>query len=104
LVPQIILRAADAKPIEIQDLCPADTKFRILLFLGDLSHTQQVQRVNKLATNMRAAEGFLNKFGRMHKQSDCKWDVFEILTICAGKKESISYLDVPPFFRPHWTK
>jgi len=53
---------------------------------------------------MGRAEGFLNKFGRGHPDKEGKWDIFDILTICIGKKESINYLDVPKFFRSHWSK
>jgi len=101
LLPQIILRAADARPFEIQDLCPADTKFKILLFLGDLEGAKQGERVKKLALDLNKPEEFLNKFGR---RKEGGWDVFDVIPICAGKKEALSYLDVPALFRPHWTK
>jgi phenol 2-monooxygenase (NADPH) len=61
--PQIIIRVADARPFEIQDLYPADTKFRILLFVGNVMDSDQAQRVHNLATDMGKSEGFLNKFG-----------------------------------------
>jgi phenol 2-monooxygenase (NADPH) len=102
--PQIIIRVADARPFEIQDLCPADTKFRILLFVGNVTDSDQAQRVHKLATDMGKPEGFLNKFGRSRINKDGDWDVFDLVTICAGRKENVSYLDVPKFFRTHWTK
>ena len=104
LIPHIVLRAADARPYEIQDLCPADTRFKILLFVGDLAGAQQAQRVSQLAADMGRAEGFLNKFGRRRQNKEGEWDVFDILTICAGKKESVNHLDVPKLFRPHWSK
>jgi phenol 2-monooxygenase (NADPH) len=104
LTPQIILRAADARPFEIQDLCPSDNRFKILLFLGDLKNSKQAQRVSKLAADMSAQEGFLSKFGRCSGQNTGKWDVFDVLAICTWKKESFNYLDVPPFFRSHWSK
>jgi len=104
LIPQIILRAADARAYEIQDLCPADTRFKILLFVGDLASAQQAQRISQLAADMGRAEGFLNKFGRRSQNKEGEWDMFDILTICVGKKESVNYLDVPKFFRSHWSK
>jgi phenol 2-monooxygenase len=103
IIPQIILRAADARPFEIQDLCPADNKFKVLLFAGDLAGTKQAQRLNRLAADMAKPEGFLSKFGR-RRDKDGDWDVFNILTVCAAKKEMVNYLDVPKFLRPHWSK
>jgi len=104
LVPQIILRAADARPFEIQDLCPSDTRFKILVFVGDLKNPKQNQRVNELAADMGAAKGLLNMFGGRYDQDTGEWDAFDLLSICSGKKESVSYLDVPPLFRSQWSK
>ncbi len=35
--PQIILRAADARPYELQDLLPSDTRFKVIVFSGDVN-------------------------------------------------------------------
>ena len=103
LPPQVLVRAADSKPYELQDLCPADTKFKILFFLGDTLDPVQVERAQKLAEALRKPESFLSKYGKA-KSGAVGWKAFEVLTICATKKEVVSYLDVPAFLRPHWTK
>jgi len=90
--------------MNIQDVCPSDTRFKIILFVGDLKNPEQAQRVSKLATDMSGAEGYLNKFGRRREQELCEWDAFDIMTVCVGRKETINYLDVPKFFRSHWSK
>lgn len=93
------MRVADGRPFEIQDLCPADTKFKIFIFLGDFSSpvSKQAERVKQLAHEMEKAEGFLTKFGRRRS-------VFDVMSICVGKKDKVAYLDVPAILRPHWTK
>lgn len=103
IIPQILIRAADSRPYELQDLCPADTKFKVLIFLGDIADPVQTERAQKLAEALGKPESFLSKYGRS-KSGVAGWKVFELLTICATKKEVVNYLDVPAFLRPHWTK
>jgi len=103
LIPQTLIRAADSRPYEIQDLCPADVKFKILLFLGDITDPPQAERAQKLADALGRPESFLTKYGRS-KQGVAGWKVFDLLNICATRKEVVNYLDVPAFLRPHWTK
>ena len=38
--PQIFLNASNAGPVEIQDLLPADTRFKFLIFGGDVGGRQ----------------------------------------------------------------
>jgi len=103
IIPQTLIRAPDSRPYELQDLCPADTKFKILLFLGDIADPAQAERAQKLAEALGKPESFLSKYGRT-KPGMVGWKVFDLLTICATRKETVNYLDVPAFLRPHWTK
>jgi len=103
IIPQTLIRAADSRPYELQDLCPADTKFKILLFLGDIADLTQLERAQKLAGALGKPESFLSKYGRS-KAGAAGWKVFELLTICTTRKETVNYLDVPAFLRSHWTK
>ena len=103
IIPQTLIRAADSRPYELQDLCPADTKFKILLFLGDIADLAQLERAQKLADALGKPESFLSKYGRS-KPGAVGWKVFELLTICTTRKETVNYLDIPAFLRPHWTK
>ena len=103
ILPQILIRAADSRPYELQDLCPADTKFKVLIFPGDISDPAQVERAQRLAEALGKPGSFLSKYGRA-KSGVVGWKVFELLTICATKKEVVNYLDVPALLRPHWSK
>jgi len=103
MLPQILVRAADSRPYELQDLCPADTKFKILIFLGDIADPTQVERAQRLAEALAKPGSFLSRYGRA-KSGVVGWKVFELLTICATRKEVVNYLDVPALLRPHWSK
>ena len=67
---------------------PSDTRFKILVFTGNLTEAND-QRV-KLDAFSKAATtegGFLNKFGNRGQQG---WtEVFELLTIVSGKRVMI---------------
>lgn len=101
LPPQVLVRAADGRPFELQDLLPADTRFKVLLFAGDTTRDAQRARLRALAAAMDAAGGFFN---RHTPARGARADVFDILAISSGKKEVVNFTDLPPLFRPHWSK
>ena len=99
MLPQIFVRAADMRPIEIQDLLPSDARFKVFFFVGNLTEAR-VAELNSLAEELSKPSSFLQKYSYDGKVST----VFEIVTITTGKKEDINYLLVPAFFRAHWSK
>jgi len=99
MLPQIFIRAADMRPIEIQDMLPADIRFKLLLFVGHLTETR-IARLNLLAEDLSKPTAFLQKYSAHGNNSS----IFDIVTVTAGKKDDINYLNVPALFRPHWSK
>ncbi|OBZ73534.1 Phenol 2-monooxygenase [Grifola frondosa] len=99
MLPHIFIRAADARPYEIQDLLPADTRFKVLVFAGDTPDKAQLERVNALAAEMGKPESFLTRFGHGEPAK-----VFDILAISSAKKDIVNYTDLPQLLRPHWSK
>lgn len=99
MLPQIFIRAADVRPIDIQDLLPSDVRFKMLFFVGNLTEAR-ITELNLLAEELSKPSSVLRKYSTDGNISS----VFEIITITAGNKEDINYLLVPAFFRPHWTK
>lgn len=98
--PQILIRAADARPVELQDLLPADSRFKVLIFTGDITIMAQRMKIETLAEKMSEPESFLNKYTTAEE-----WNrAFDILAISLGEKEQINYTDVPKLFRSHWSK
>jgi phenol 2-monooxygenase len=99
MLPQILVRAADARPYELQDLLPADTRFKILIFAGNITDAVQRMKVEKLAEEMGRPQSFLKNIPGE------EWNkVFDILAISSGKKEHVNYTELPELFRSHWSK
>jgi len=97
--PQIFVRAADARPVDIQDLLPADIRWKILVFFGILDESR-LPGVQLLAENLNEPTSFLRKYpvdGQIPQ-------IFDIIAIIAGNKSTFNYLNVPDFFRSHWSK
>ena len=84
-------RAADARPYNIQDLLPSDTRFKILVFAGNTANAAQAARVQALAEEMNRPEGFLKRFGRGEPRK-----VFDILSISSAKKQEVNYIGAWP--------
>lgn len=99
MTPQVVLRAADLRPFELQDVLPSDTRFKIIVFVGDLESHGQRSRVEKFAEEIHSEGGLLRKFGGED------WTrVFVILTVLIGTKATVDYTVVPAGLRSHWSK
>ncbi|KAL1759800.1 FAD binding domain-containing protein [Schizophyllum commune] len=93
--PQVFVRAADAMPVNIHDLLPANGRFKVLVFVGD--HTRPT-----FASDARQfAEGLtvlLAKYGGITAS-----DSMDVVTILAGKQDPEHILPLPSTLRPHWS-
>ncbi|KAG7094171.1 hypothetical protein E1B28_007781 [Marasmius oreades] len=94
--PDLLIRAADWRPYNIQDLLPSDTKFKVLVFTGDVSDTTQLTTVQNLEDSLQQADSFLTKAPSKA--------MFDFISICSTSKRKIVYNVVPPLFRSHWSK
>ncbi|KIN94739.1 hypothetical protein M404DRAFT_167448 [Pisolithus tinctorius Marx 270] len=101
MLPQVFVRAADARPVEIHDLLPADARFKIIVFLGSMEEESRLAEINALANELGSPTGFLRRYSMDGQTSS---PMFDLITIVAGKKEKFNYLSVPLVFRPHWSK
>ncbi|KAG1850915.1 FAD binding domain-containing protein [Suillus subluteus] len=101
MLPQIFVRAADARPVDIQDMLPADTRFKLLLFVGLLT-SEQLANVRRLAEELQLPTSFLQKYG--YSDQGKTQSMFDIIPITAGHKDDVNFLDLPPVFRSHWSK
>ncbi|KAG2137579.1 FAD binding domain-containing protein [Suillus bovinus] len=100
--PYKFIRAADAGPVEIQDLLPADFRFKLLVFTGDFSDPLQQARVKSMVAIMQKPESFLNRYLTPSKGSENPR--FDIITISKGRKEGFNFLQFPTLLRSHWSK
>ncbi|KAI8996410.1 FAD binding domain-containing protein [Trametes punicea] len=99
MVPHDFIRAADARPYNIQDVLPSDTRFKILVFVGNSVDPVQAARVQALAEEMDRPSSFYHRFGQGQPST-----VFDILSISSAKKQDVNYTDLPRLFRQHWSK
>ena len=74
VVPQMVVRAADGRPYQLQDLLPADARFKLLVFAGDTDDDSVFDTLNKCAVIL---EQILSKYAGNKGLSK----MFEILTI-----------------------
>ncbi|GLB41636.1 putative phenol hydroxylase, C-terminal dimerisation domain [Lyophyllum shimeji] len=102
LPPQLLVRAADHRPFELQDLVPSDTRFKVLVFTGDIYEPIQKDRLAKLAVKMGANDAFLKRYS----PGGDIFAAFDILAITMKKEEKmvVRHTDLPDLFRTHWSK
>ncbi|PPQ75444.1 hypothetical protein CVT26_016218 [Gymnopilus dilepis] len=96
LVPQVFLRAADGRPVEIQDLIPSDSRFKVLVFTGNSSDAGQLQKVKDVSQELEDALSRLSA-GRTSS-------FFDTIPISSAKKTVVRYNDLPKFLWSHWSK
>ena len=70
-------------------MLPADTRFKILVFAGDVSDSSDRAKLKTLAEDLNRPESFLRRYGRGDVG---KWEVFDVLCFSSGKKDRVGYL------------
>jgi len=98
--PQIILRVADCRPYEIQDLLRSDAKWRLLFFVGDCKDERQLAIVDAVGEYMQLPSSFLKRYTPTGAPPNA---VFSILSIARTPKEVADYTDVHKGLRSHWS-
>jgi len=87
MAPQTLIRAADFRAEELQDLLPADTRFKLLVFLGEM------EALGELAA---ALEPVVGKYGQ--------GTAVDVLAIVPSRPPGFGVMDLPPVLRSHWSK
>ncbi|PCH36417.1 hypothetical protein WOLCODRAFT_28542 [Wolfiporia cocos MD-104 SS10] len=93
LHPHIFVRAADARPVDIHDMLPADGRFGVAVFAGDAD--------THIAALARSLDALLRRYA---EQRGGVAAVFNVFTVLAQSKDDVNYTDVPELLRPHWSK
>jgi phenol 2-monooxygenase len=99
--PQIFVQTADARPRDIQDMLPSDTRFKLLFFVGYLTE-ERVRELRVLSDKMKRPSCFLQKYG--YPTEGKAQSMFSIITIMSGSKEDAEFTQVPLLLRPHWSR
>ncbi|KAK0466825.1 FAD binding domain-containing protein [Desarmillaria tabescens] len=95
--PEMVVRAADSRPFNIQDLLPSDARFKLIVFTGDTSSASTLAVLQQSANELQSV---LTKYCA----SGPITSVFDIISISSESKATILYNALPPFLRSHWTK
>ncbi|KAJ7176637.1 FAD binding domain-containing protein [Mycena filopes] len=82
--PSMLTRAADFRPVELQDLLPSDTRFKLLVFTGDAD----LEALECLAGGVEVVQ-------QKYKSA------FDVITIMS---KNFCFMDLPPVLAPHWSK
>ncbi|VDB83033.1 unnamed protein product [Peniophora sp. CBMAI 1063] len=91
LPPQTLYYSADHAPVDIQDFCPSDGRFKLFVFVGNLATREDKARLGALADGIK---------GVLHVLPQ---DVVSIVTVIKNLGGAFTYRDVPAFLRPRWT-
>jgi phenol 2-monooxygenase len=92
-----VLSQADGRPWHFQELLRSNGKWRIVIFVGDVSDKTQMARVQKLGQELSAPNSFISRFTPQGKLID---SVIEILTIHSARRAETEMHDFPEIFRP----
>ncbi|KAI0259427.1 FAD binding domain-containing protein [Gloeopeniophorella convolvens] len=92
LLPHVLVRAADAREINIQDAAAvSDGRFKLLVFPGAEAAGAGAHRVTKYLARPEGA------FAR-------RPEAFDVVTVLQGEKTTANWRAVPPALRSHWSK
>ncbi|EJU03739.1 hypothetical protein DACRYDRAFT_21209 [Dacryopinax primogenitus] len=100
-VPQEIIRIADSRPFEIQDLLVSDTKWKVVFFVGDPKEVREYAVVTAVGEYLQEEKSFLRRFTPKGAAKDA---VFTILTVSSTAKDDADYTDIHPGLRTHWSR
>ncbi|KAK0501667.1 FAD binding domain-containing protein [Armillaria luteobubalina] len=95
--PEMVVRAADSRSFNIQDLLPSDARFKLIVFTGDTSSTSTLASLQHSADELQSV---LTKYCA----SEPITSMFDIISISSESKATILYNALPPLFRCHWSK
>lgn len=93
-----VLNQSDARPWHLQELLKSDSRFRIILFAGNVTSAVQKTRIEKFCAKLDAPGSFLRRFTPASRPID---SVIEILTLHSAKRWDVEMLrDFPNLLHP----
>lgn len=92
-----VLNQADARPWQFQEMLKSDSRWRIVVFAGNVSVPEQMERVRALGSRLGNEKSFIKRFTPPGKMID---SVIEILTIHSAKRAETELFSFPDIFHP----
>ncbi|KAF5334575.1 hypothetical protein D9758_018362 [Tetrapyrgos nigripes] len=101
--PELVLIARDDKVVQIHDILPSDTRFKVLIFTGDLYEGGKREVLKALGERLLKGKLSMERSypGRNTIETMKMVDTF---TIVKGSKGEVNYKDVPQSLWTHWTR
>lgn len=96
---ETMIRVADCRPFDLQDILDADAKWRLLLFVGDPRAPGQEDTIQSLAQYLLSPEGIFGRIG--FKTTE---DICEIVTIGAFTGDDRFTYELPDPVKADWTR
>ncbi|KAL9619664.1 MAG: hypothetical protein Q9160_005770 [Pyrenula sp. 1 TL-2023] len=93
-----VVRFCDAKAMQLVKALPADGRWRIIVFAGDIRKPQRLGRLEKLGTALAAQDdGLIWRYTTKNTDVD---SVIEPILVLAGKHVEVQQEDIPDVFWP----
>ncbi|CAJ2510905.1 Uu.00g065300.m01.CDS01 [Anthostomella pinea] len=92
-----VVRHCDALSMDFQKAFPADNRWRIVVFIGDLQQPQSSAKLLKVADFLTSSTGPIPGSASEHGDPD---EFIETLLVIAGNITKVEIQDLPEVFRP----
>lgn len=92
-----VVRFCDAKAMHLVKALPADGRWRVIIFAGDIRDERAAKRLNQLGDYLLSTEGPVRAF--TPKEADID-SLIEIIVVLCGSRVEIEQEDIPECFWP----
>lgn len=92
-----VLNQADARPWHLQELLRSNGTWRVMIFPGDITKSEQKEKLNILGKKLENDNSFLKRLTPQEARYD---SVIEVLAVHASPRQDVTIFDFPQVFRP----
>ncbi|KAL8942691.1 MAG: hypothetical protein Q9211_001289 [Gyalolechia sp. 1 TL-2023] len=96
-----VVNHSDARSWHFSRWLSADGFFYIVLFAGDVSLTNQMERVRTFASEITTRSRIVRLRHRSRTSNDSRNGIAQILTIHSALRQQVEFHDFPPLLRPY---
>ncbi|EGO21398.1 hypothetical protein SERLADRAFT_351441 [Serpula lacrymans var. lacrymans S7.9] len=100
--PGEILRTGDFRPYNVHDVLLSDTRFKIIIFSGDVNNPKQKAKLDAIAARLDQPEGFLQRYTPYGAPEDAVFDIVTIRQVMLHSYANV--FAIPSRLRSHWSK
>ncbi|KUJ06726.1 putative phenol 2-monooxygenase [Mollisia scopiformis] len=93
----LVTRRCDARVIQLVRAMPADSRWRIVLFAGNIQEVTQARKLQQLGESLFSRTGLLHTYTPVDADID---SFIEILVVLSGMRHEIDDVEIPLLFSP----